>query len=466
MTLTHNHYYEKIGNKVTDITDEIPFEIPSSWQWVHLNNVVHFTIGATPERANKKFWNRGTIPWVSISDMTESGLIDCTKENITDNAITAKFRNKICEPGTLLMSFKLSIGKTAITNIKCVHNEAIISIYPYCDIDNTIRNYLFVLLGELVKFVKTTDAIKGNTLNSKKINDMWIPLPPFFEQQRIVDKLEKLEPYAKQYESLVNENEKLDKEFPDKLKQSILQYAMQGKLVEQDPNDEPASVLLDRIKQEKEKLIKEGKIKRDKNESTIYQGDDKNYYEKIGNKVTDITDEVPFEIPNSWRFCRIQSVCSTYTGNSINADEKKKRYSNRSDGYNYIGTKDVGFDNSVCYDNGVKIPYDTDFRIAHKGSTLLCVEGGSAGRKIAILEQDVCFGNKLCAFESYGINKKFLYYYLQSSVFSTLFHNKISGIIGGVSSDKLKQIIFIVPPLLDQEKISLKLDYIFSRLNK
>ena len=135
----------------------------------------------------------------------------------------------------------------------------------------------------------------------------------------------------------------------EQLRKSILQLAIQGKLVPQDPNDEPASVLLERIRAEKQKLIKEGKIKKDKNDSVIFKGDDNRYYEKIGNNSPIcIDDEVSeFDLPSGWALCRLNSVAAIFTGNSINENEKQKHYIGLKAGYNYIGTKDVGFDHYI-----------------------------------------------------------------------------------------------------------------------
>ena len=242
----------------------------------------------------------------------------------------------------------------------------------------------------------------------------------------------------------------------EQLRKSILQLAIQGKLVPQDPNDEPASVLLERIRAEKQKLIKEGKIKKDKNDSVIFKGDDNRYYEKIGNNSPIcIDDEVSeFDLPSGWALCRLNSVAAIFTGNSINENEKQKHYIGLKAGYNYIGTKDVGFDHYINYNNGVKIPFNLNkFRIAHKNTPLLCIEGGSAGRKIGILKEDVCFGNKLCAFETICINAKYLYYYLQCPIFTQIFKEKTTGIIGGVSVNTLKNLYFPLPPLAEQSRI-------------
>jgi len=246
----------------------------------------------------------------------------------------------------------------------------------------------------------------------------------------------------------------------EQLRKSILQLAIQGKLVKQSPQDEPASVLLERIRKEKEYLIKEGKIKRDKQDSIILKGDDNCYYEKIGKTIENIDEEVAdFDLPNKWAFCRLISVANIYTGNSINERIKETKYVGLSSGYNYIGTKDVGFNRNINYNNGVKIPFANEtFKIAREGTTLLCIEGGSAGRKIGILKEDVCFGNKLSAFEAIEINRKYLYYYLQAPIFLSNFNRSTSGIIGGVGINRMKSFILLVPPLAEQSRIVERLE--------
>ena len=156
---------------------------------------------------------------------------------------------------------------------------------------------------------------------------------------------------------------------------------------------------------------------------------------------------------------RISILCDTYTGNSISAHTKKSKYTNLNTGYNYIGTKDVGFDNTIDYENGVKIPFNEEkFRYAYPEDILLCIEGGSAGRKIAILSQKVCFGNKLCNFHQYVNQARYLYYLLQSPYFFGIFKENISGIIGGVSINKIKELIIPLPPIQEQKRIVSKIE--------
>ena len=243
----------------------------------------------------------------------------------------------------------------------------------------------------------------------------------------------------------------------EEIRKSILQLAIQGKLVKQDPNDEPASELVKRIYAEKQRLIKEGKIKKDKNESFIFKGDDNCYYEKIGNNAPAKLEDLPFDIPDSWTWIRLKSFANIYNGNSINEEEKVKKYMGIV-GRDFIATKDVNFDRTISYNNGVNIPYDSSFRIAPAGKVLLCIEGGSAGRKIAITDRDVCFGNKLACFDTILINDLYLYNILQSNEFLAIFKSSISGIIGGVSINTLKDFIIPIPPFNEQERIVNKIN--------
>lgn len=225
------------------------------------------------------------------------------------------------------------------------------------------------------------------------------------------------------------------------LKNSILQLAVHGKLVPQSAEDEPVSELLRHISHQKAVWIKEGKLKKEKAQPALGE------------------DDMTFDIPESWTWLRLGDFCSIYNGNSINAEEKAKKYSRKCEGYSFIATKDVGFGHSIAYDNGVYIPANLEeFKIAPAGSVLLCMEGGSAGRKIGILEQDVCFGNKLCCLTPFVIFYKYLYYFLQSPAFFSSFTALMTGIIGGVGAAKIKSIAVPIPPLAEQERIVAKIE--------
>jgi type I restriction enzyme S subunit len=184
----------------TPITDEEkPFEIPESWEWCRFEDIAQGLCGKTPERGNQDYWLNPQYPWVSISDMTNYGLIKSTKEGISEKA--TGIMREISKKGDLLMSFKLTVGRTSILDIDAYHNEAIITVKPFVDKDNNLRDYLFKLLPLITATGDTKDAIKGRTLNAKSIAALIIPLPPIAEQHRIVSKIEDLfaqiEPLAK-----------------------------------------------------------------------------------------------------------------------------------------------------------------------------------------------------------------------------------------------------------------------------
>ena len=184
-----NKYYEQIGAICNDITDEIPFDLPYNWGWCRFSNIVSMTIGKTPARGEQTYWINGKYNWVSISDMVDGGTISTTKEKVSDLAVKEIFSAPISEKGSLLMSFKLSIGKTSILDIDAYHNEAIITIRPVIDKEYAMRNYLFKVLPLIANLGESKDAIKGKTLNSKSLSNLLIPLPPLQEQQRIIERI-------------------------------------------------------------------------------------------------------------------------------------------------------------------------------------------------------------------------------------------------------------------------------------
>ena len=221
------------------------------------------------------------------------------------------------------------------------------------------------------------------------------------------------------------------------LKNSILQLAVQGKLVPQCKEDEPASELTRQIIERRNQV-------------------EKNHIKTLSS-ISE--EEISFDIPESWIWLRLGDFCQVYNGNSINSTVKQKKYSQKCDGHCFIATKDVGFDHIVDYENGIYIPKEeTNFKVANAGSILLCMEGGSAGKKIGVLDRDVCFGNKLCCFTPYIIENQYLYYYLQSPVFFSSFFDSMTGLIGGVGSAKLKNLICPIPPLAEQERKKTKIE--------
>jgi type I restriction enzyme S subunit len=193
-----NKYYEKVDGNTMCIDDELPFYIPNSWSWSRLGNITQLKIGKTPPRGDSRYWSNGAKPWVSISDMSKGQHITYTKEFISDAAAKDLFLNRISPRGSLLMSFKLSIGKVAILDIDAYHNEAIVTITPYFDNSYIFRDYLMLTLPFLSQLGESKDAIKGKTLNSKSLSNLPIPIPPLSEQLRILAKEKELTKLMKQ----------------------------------------------------------------------------------------------------------------------------------------------------------------------------------------------------------------------------------------------------------------------------
>ena len=191
------------------------------------------------------------------------------------------------------------------------------------------------------------------------------------------------------------------------------------------------------------------------------------HYEKFADgRVKDIEDDIPFAVPGGWAWASLSEIANIYTGNSINENEKNKKYSNVSDGLFYIATKDIDFEGVINYENGIKIPFsESKFKIAPAQSSLICIEGGSAGRKIGFINKEVCFVNKLCCLHCEFIDNLYLFYYLRSSTFIDFFNVNKSGLIGGVSLNLLKRIPLPLPPLIEQHRIVTAIETIFTQID-
>ncbi|MCM1506102.1 MAG: restriction endonuclease subunit S [Ruminococcus flavefaciens] len=186
-------------NKKSDVikSEEIPFDIPNSWEWIRFSNLVHFSMGKTPPRKDTEYWENPIYSWVSIADMSSDNTIYSTKEMVNQYSDDKIFKNNISPVGTLIMSFKLTVGKVSILGIDAYHNEAIISIFPFIDDDKIVTSYLFKILPLIAQSGDTKTAIKGATLNSDSLSKLLIPLPPLAEQKRIVAKVDELMKYCK-----------------------------------------------------------------------------------------------------------------------------------------------------------------------------------------------------------------------------------------------------------------------------
>ena len=455
-----NSYYEKftLSGEVKCIDEEIPFEIPNGWEWCRLGLIGDWGAGATPLRGNIEYYG-GKIPWLKTGELN-NGLIISTEEYITDKALE-ECSLRFCNVGDILIAmYGATIGKLGIAAIKLTTNQACCACTPIF----IYNKFLFYfLMASKQSFIEQGEGGAQPNISRIKLVNYLFPLPPLKEQQRIVEKIEELIPHIEHYGKAQAELNTLNKNIKEQLKKSVLQYAIEGKLVPQDEAEGTAEELLLQIQKEKQKLYEENKLKKkDLEHSTIFKAEDNKYYEKIGKNVTHIDEEIPFEIPNGWVWARMGQIADLYTGNSINEQEKKAQYMN-TEGVPYIGTKDIGFDGKVLYQNGVAIPkkHLSLFKKAYSNSILMCIEGGSAGRKITLIDKTVCFGNKLCCITSYYEKIRYLFYYLQSPMFFEIFNQNKNGIIGGVSVNNLKNLIVPLPPLAEQLRIVESIEAIF-----
>ena len=459
-------YYEKFlaTGEVKCIDDEIPFEIPNGWEWCRLSLLIYPPKYGT----SKKSVPSGILPVLRMGNIQDGEIVFdklVFSNDLDDN------KKLLLQYGDLLFNRTNSaelVGKTAIFRGQ---RNAIFAGYLILLRPIFINSeYLNLLLNtpyarDYCNEVKTIGVQQCN-INAEKISNLLVPIPSLFETVRIVEKVKNIALPIIKYGELYQKLKHLNGELPIILRKSILQEAIQGKLVPQIAKEGTAQELFEQIRQEKLQLVKEGKLKKSAlTDSIIFKGDDNKYYEQVGKKYLDITEQIPFETPKNWVWTRLSHIANIYTGNSISETEKKSKFTDVIGRY-YIGTKDVDFNNRIIYDNGIAIPkqYEPDFRLAPNNSILMCIEGGSAGRKIAILNQDVCFGNKLCCFSPFVGIGKYMYYYLQSPSFFELFNLNKTGIIGGVSIAKVKEILIPLPPIKEQQRIVAQIEKLFEQL--
>lgn len=313
--------YEKVGkNEPVCIADEVPFDIPDSWEWVRLGSVLNVKGG---KRLPKEH-NLIDIPtnhiYIRVTDMKNHTISSEKLKYITEDTFQL-IKNYIINKDDLYLTIAGTIGNVGMVPDKFDGMNLTENAVKLTDIKINKYYLLHIICSNYIQnqFVDKTNKVAQPKLAIERILTTLFPLPPLSEQQRIVDKLKELEPYINDYDKVYEKIEKLNTDFPDSLKKSILQEAVQGKLVPQDPNDEPASVLVEQIRQEKEQLIKDKKIKKDKNESYIFRRDN-SHYEKIGTEERCIDDEIPFDIPDSWEWTRLKSICIVNPRNQAEDD--------------------------------------------------------------------------------------------------------------------------------------------------
>ena len=294
--VSYNTPYEKIGDEVRSLTDKVPFDIPDSWEWVRLGTVIELESGQdlTPDKYND--CGKG-IPYITGASNIENG-------NVLINRWT-EYGRAFAYCGDVLLTCKGTVGTMAVLQEPQVHiARQIMAIRP---ISELYVPYIQLVLETLVEDLKAAAKSMIPGIAREDVLQSLFPVPPVSEQKRIVHKVSELSPCLEQYAAADTKLLSLNTGFPEALKKSILQEAVQGKLVPQDPTDEPAEALLERIRAKKQQLIKEGKIKKDKHESVIFRRDN-SHYEKRGSEEVCIDDEIPFEVPPSWALIRLDDI--------------------------------------------------------------------------------------------------------------------------------------------------------------
>ncbi len=449
--------YEKVGkNEPVCIADEVPFDIPESWEWVRLGEIFQHNTGKALNSSNKSgvlleyittsnlYWDRFELENLRSMYFTENEIEKCQ---------VSKGDLLVCEGG--------DIGRAAIwlKDYKiCIQNH-IHRLRSYVPLCTRFYYYVFFLYKYAGWIGGKGIGIQG--LSSNALHSLLVPVPPIAEQERIVKRLEIIKPLSDKYSEASEQIQELNNLFPEHLKKSILQYAVQGKLVPQDPADEPASVLLERIRTEKEKLIKAGKIKRDKHESVIFRRDN-SYYEKVDGIERCIDDELPFEIPDSWEWTTIGTTC-------INIQYGSSR---KSESTGTMAVLRMGNIQNGRIDTQ-KLVYTSDKEeIAHyplEYNDLLFNRTNSKELvgKTAIYKSEVSaiYAGYLIRITPL-IDSDYLNYVMQTQFYWVYCQNVRSDAIGqsNINAEKLKKFIYPLPPLHEQKRIAKKLNSIFTKI--
>ena len=453
--------YEKVGkNEPVCIADEIPFEIPDTWEWVRLGNIGETNIGLTYKPAD--VCNSGI--GVLRSNNIQNGMMDYSDLiyvscDVPIRAMAQKGDILICARN----GSRALVGKSAIVDRDGMAFGAFMVIFrsicnPYIQL--FINSYLF--RGQLDGATTTTI----NQVTQSMLRKQLCPLPPLEEQKRIVEKYNELLPLITKYEKVYTSATKLQNDFPIQLRRSILQWAVQGKLVPQDPSDEPAEKLLERIREEKQRLVKEGKIKKDKHESIIFRRDN-SHYEKLGGIERCIDDETPFEIPANWEWARLGSIAIVQSSKRV----FEKDYVDK--GIPFFRSKEIGdlyrgeeihtqlFITREHYERLKK-----DYGVPKSGDILITSVGtiGNSwicdGREFYYKDGNI---TQICS-NSYLFSQ-----YIQLFINSPLFIEQAQSTVSGTAYNaltivKLKNMLIPVPPLLEQRRIVEKQRELFDKI--
>ena len=437
------HYEKFCDGTVKCIQKKIPFEIPDNWAWTRFRNIiVNDKGGGTPDKSNPKYWG-GSIQWMSVKDFSgaKNGVIVDTIDHVTQEGVNNSSTN-IIDTSAIILCTRMGLGKYA----KLAHPTAINQDLRAIWLSKNIHENYFLAFYSTLNIDGNGTTVEG--IKKEQLLNTLIPIPPFKEQARIAN-IQK----TGFSEIEIIENQKIALcELINNTKSKILDLAIRGKLVSQDPNDEPASALLERIRHEKEELIKVGKLKRDKRESVIFRGEDNSYYEKFGDGSIQCIDEhILFEIPKSWAWVRLKNV-------TINRDKERKPISLRDRTkvkkiYDYYGASGIidKIDNYIFSEKLLLIGEDGENLIARSKPLAFFADG-----KYWVNNHAHCID---------ATDKQIL-------EFICVFINAISiepFITGSaqpkLTQDKLNSILVPIPPEKEQSAISKKIKQLYSVLD-
>lgn len=453
-------YYEKLlaTGEVKCIDEEVPFEIPQGWEWCRMGCIGDWGAGATPAKGNPDYYG-GSILWLRTGELN-NGIVYDSEIKITDKALQecSLRMNKIGD--VLIAMYGATIGKVAIVGKELTTNQACCACTPF-----GIYNYylFFFLMGSQIDFIKKGEGGAQPNISREKLISHLMPIPPLAEQYRIVEKIQYLLPLVEKYSNSQILQNKLNSEIKDKLRKSILQEAIQGKLVPQIAEEGTAQDLLEQIKTEKQKLVKEGKLKKSAlNDSVIFRGDDNKYYEQIGKKCLDINEQIPFEIPSNWEWCRVRNVSNSYIGltyKPTDIDEKGT-----------IVLRSCNIRNGkLALDDIVRVSSSISEKLLiEENDIIICARNGSkrlVGKSALIrnLSEPMTFGAFM------AICKTPIYEYMFAYLQSDLFFGQLRDVsntttINQLTQNKFNDFLIPIPPIREQERIAFKISQLFQKL--
>ena len=458
-------YYEKFlaTGEVKCIDEEIPFEIPATWEWVRLSNVSVIQEG--PGIRSFQYMPSG-IQLLTVTNILE-GKVDMKKQTkfISEQEYNDKYTHFTLKQGDIVCACSGgSWGKSALFNVKgtpVILNTSTLRLRYFSDLGCNLYLYHITkssfFKNQLAEQLSGMQPNFGYTHYSKVL----LPLPPLREQKRISELIEQILPYIFKYNSAQEILNNLNNDISIKLKKSILQEAIQGKLVPQIAEEGTAQELLEQIKFEKQKLVKESKLKKSAlADSIIYKGDDNKYYEQIDKETKEITEDILFDLPNKWQWCRIGIILMHNNGKQLNKGNSKGKL------MKYITTSNLYWDGFVL-DNLKEMPFEKneiDRCMAVKGDLLVC-EGGDIGRScIWNYDFPIMLQNHIHKLRPYiPLCTKFFYYIFNLYNLAGLIGGKGIG-IQGFSSKALHNTLVPLPPLKEQYRIVTQIEKLFEQL--